>query len=175
LNYIIGPRCKIGNGTRILPFANLESDITIGKNCLIGAHANLRPFTEIGDDSVFGTMSQSEGHNRIGSHVTIHTNCHIAQGVEIEDRVFIAPGFIGANTQRIVHGRNLPKVTKGCRIKFGARIGIGVLVMPGIIIGREALIGAGSLVTKDVPDFGIAYGSPAKVVGTVPFSERFKE
>jgi len=169
---IIGPRCSIGKGTRIFPFAHLEGEVKIGSFSLVGTHANLRPGTKIGDHSVFGTMSQSEGMNKIGSHVTVHTNCHITQGVEIEDWVFIAPFFVGANTPRIVHGRDYPMEVKAYRVKYGARIGIDVSVMPGITIGREALIGAGSLVTKDIPDFAIAFGRPAQVHGEVPESER---
>jgi UDP-2-acetamido-3-amino-2,3-dideoxy-glucuronate N-acetyltransferase len=169
---VIGPSCSIGKGSRILPFAHLEGEVKIGSFSLVGPHANLRPGTKIGDYSVFGTLSQSEGKNKIGSHVTIHTNCHITKGVEIEDWVFIAPFFVGANTPRIVHGRDYPMEVKAYRVKYGARIGIDVSVMPGITIGREALIGAGSLVTKDVPDFAIAFGRPAQVHGEVPESER---
>ena len=169
---VIGPRCSIGKGTKVFPFAHLEGDVQIGTFSLVGTHANLRPDTKIGDHSVFGTLSQSEGKNKIGSHVTIHTNCHITQGVEIEDWVFIAPFFVGANTPRIVHGRDYPMEVKGYRVKYGARIGIDVSVMPGVTIGREALIGAGSLVTKDIPDFAIAFGRPAQVRGEVPESER---
>jgi UDP-2-acetamido-3-amino-2,3-dideoxy-glucuronate N-acetyltransferase len=173
-NIVVGPRCEIGKGTRILPFAHLESDVKIGKNCLIGPHTNLRPFTRIGDDTIFGTMSQSEGKNIIGSHVSIHTNCHITQGAAIEDWVFIGPAFVSTNTKQIVHGRDLLAKTEGPTIKFGARIGANVTTLPGITIGREALIGAGSLVTKNIPDFSIAYGRPARIAGVVPPSERFK-
>ncbi len=169
---IIGPNCSIGRGTRILPFAHLEGEVEIGAFSLVGPHTNLRPGTKIGDYSVFGTLSQSEGKNKIGSHVTIHTNCHITKGVEIEDWVFIAPFFVGANTPRIVHGRNYPMEVQGYKVKYGARIAIDVSVMPGVTIGREALVGAGSLVTKDIPDFAIAFGRPAQVHGEVPESER---
>lgn len=91
----------------------------------------------------------------------------------IEDHVFIAPFFVGANTPKIVHGRDYPLELKPYRIKFGARIGIAVSVLPGVTIGREALIGAGSLVTKDVPDYAVAFGRPAKIVRIVPIEERF--
>lgn len=171
---VIGNSCSIDDSCRILPFAHLESDVLLGKSCLIGPHANLRPGTKIGDFSVFGTMSQSEGRNQIGSHVTIHTNCHITQGVIIEDWVFIAPFFVGANTQKIVHGRDYPMEVKAYKIKYGARIGIDVSVLPGVVIGREALVGAGSLVTKNVPDYAVVYGRPARVVGSVPEEERLK-
>ena len=80
--------------------------------------------------------------------------------------------FVGANTPRIVHGRNYPLELKPFRIKFGARIGIDVSVLPGVTIGREALVGAGSLVTKDVPDYAVVFGRPAKVVRNVSIEER---
>lgn len=166
LNAVIGADTVVQHG------AVIENDCIIGKNCRIGYYAVLRKGTMIGDNSVFGTLSVSEGLNRIGNNVTIHSQCHITQTVEIEDRVFIAPFFCGANTQRIVHGRNYNLVKEGYRIKYGARIGIGVLVAPKVVIGREALIGMGSLVTKDIPDYAVAFGSPAKVVGVVPDDER---
>ena len=169
---IVSEDAKIGKGTIIKHGAIIEEDCIIGRNCFIGYYAVLRKGTEIGDHSVFGTLSVSEGHNKIGSKTTIHTQCHITQTVEIGDCVFIAPFFCGANTKNIVHGRKFELKKEGYRIKFGARIAIGVFVLPDITIGREAFIGVGSLVTKDIPDFAIAFGSPARVVGEVPKNER---
>lgn len=171
----VSEKAEIGEGTIVRTGAIIEEECRIGKNCRIGYHAVLRKGTVIGDNSVFGTLSVSEGFNKIGNHVTIHSQCHITQTVEIEDWVFIAPFFCGANTKKIVHGRRYELVKEGYRIKAGARIAIGVLVMPGVTIGRETLIGAGSLVTRDIPDFAIAYGSPAKVVGVVPLEERLDQ
>ena len=170
----VSERADIGKDTIVQTGAIIEDDCKIGSNCRIGYHAVLRKGTVIGDNSIFGTHSVSEGLNKIGSHVTIHSQCHITQTVEIDDWVFIAPFFCGANTRKIVHGRDYDLSKEGYRIKAGARIAIGVLVMPAVTIGREALIGAGSLVTRDIPDFAIAYGSPAKVVGVVPPEERLK-
>lgn len=165
---------KIGEGTIVHAGAVIEDDCVIGRNCRIGYHAVLRQGTKIGDYSVFGTLSASEGWNEIGSHVTIHSQCHITEDVKIEDWVFLAPLFCGANTMRIVHGRDYPLVKKGYTIKSGARIAIGVNVLPDITIGRDALIGVGAIVTRDIPDYAIAFGSPAKVVGEVPLEERLR-
>jgi len=170
----ISEEAEIGEGTIIQAGAIIERGCKIGKNCRIGYNAVLREGTLIGDHSIFGSLSASEGHNRIGSHVTIHSQCHITEGVEIEDWVFIAPFFCGANTRRIVHGRQYPLEKVGYKIKFGARIGIGVLIAPGVVIGREALVDMGSLVTKDVPDFAHVRGSPARVLRDVPEDERLK-
>ncbi len=163
---------KIGEGTIVQAGAVIEDDCVIGRNCRIGYHAVLRRGTRIGDNSIFGTLSASEGWNMIGSHVTIHSQCHITEDVKIEDWVFIAPFFCGANTMRIVHGRDYPLVKEGYTIKSGARIAIGVNVLPAVTIGLDALIGAGAVVTRDIPDYAIAFGSPAKVVGKVPEDER---
>jgi len=108
--------------------------------------------------------------------VTVETQCHITEGIIIEDWVFIASEFVGANTMKISHGRkNVPLVKEAPYIKFGARIGVNVTALPRVTIGREAFIGAGAIVTKDIPDFAIAFGTPAKVMGTVPEKERYPE
>lgn len=172
----VGDNCEIGDNTIIQYGAFIEHDCTIGNNCRIGTHTVLRRGTNIGDSSIFGSLSASEGNNYIGNHVTIHTQCHITEGIAIEDWVFIAPEFVGANTIRIFHGRkNIPLVKEAPHIKFGARIGVNVTILPRVTIGREALIGAGAVVTKDVPDFAIAFGAPAKVHGEVPEEERYPE
>jgi len=172
----IGDNCEIGDNTIIQYGAFIEYDCKIGSNSRIGTHAVLRRGTKIEDYSVFGTLSASEGNNRIGNHVTIETQCHITEGIIIEDWVFIASEFVGANTMSISHGRkNVPLVKEAPHIKFGARIGINVTVLPRVTIGREALIGAGAIVTNDIPDFTIAFGTPAKVVGTVSERERYPE
>jgi len=164
----IGRDCQIGHNVVIY------QDCQIGDSCLIGDGAILRPGTKIGNNSVFGTMSVSEGDNQIGDRVTIHSQCHITKTVVIEDDVFIAPFFCGANTKVISHGRGYPVVMEGYRIKRGARIAIGVLVLPDVTIGEECLIGVGTVVTKDIPDYSIAYGIPARVVGSVPNEERLR-
>jgi len=171
----ISPDAEIGEDTIIQAGAIVEEDCRIGRGCRIGYHAVLRRGTVIGDHSVFGTLSASEGWNRIGDHVTVHSQCHITEDVEIEDWVFIAPLFCGANTRRIVHGRDYPLVKEGYTIGRGARIAIQVAVLPGVTVGRDALIGAGAVVTRDIPDYSVAFGNPAKVRGLVPLEERLRE
>jgi len=165
----IGENTKIGDGSIIQFGAFIEHDCSIGSHTRIGTNAVLRKETNIGDNSIFGSLSASEGKNWIGNNVLIHSQCHITTGIIIEDWVFIAPEFVGANDPQILHGRrNIQKFTPiGPHIKFGSRIAVNVTLLPGVVIGRECLIGASSLVTKDVPDFSIAYGVPAKVGKTV--------
>jgi acetyltransferase-like isoleucine patch superfamily enzyme len=91
--------------------------------------------------------------------------------------VFIAPEFVGANDPNILHGRRSVEkfMPKAPRIKFGSRIAVNVTLLPGVVIGRECLVGASALVTKDLPDFSVAVGVPAKVVKTVEDKWRLPE
>jgi len=176
-NVYIGENTRIGDGSTIQFGAFVENDCNIGSHTRIGTNAVLRRETNIGDNSIFGSLSASEGKNWIGNNVLIHTQCHITTGIIIEDWVFIAPEFVGANDFHILHGRrNIERfVPKAPHIKFGSRIAVNVTILPGVVIGRESLIGASSLVTKDVPDFSIAYGVPAKIAKTVEDKWRLPE
>ena len=173
-NVFIGKNCKIGNNTIIQYGAFIEHDCEIGKHCRIGTNAVLRRKTHIGDYSIFGSLSASEGKNWIGNHVLIHSQCHLTTGLIVEDYVFIAPLFVGANDPDILHERrNIKKfIPQAPHIKFGARLGINVCVNPNVVIGRECLIGSSSLVTTDIPDFSVAYGTPAKVIR--PIDEKYR-
>jgi UDP-2-acetamido-3-amino-2,3-dideoxy-glucuronate N-acetyltransferase len=160
----IGENTRIGNGSIVQFGAFIENDCNIGSHTRIGTNAVLRRQTNIGDHSIFGSLSASEGKNWIGNNVLVHSQCHITTGIIIEDWVFIAPEFVGANDLQILHGRrHIEKfVPKAPHVKFGSRIAVNVTLLPGVVLGRECLIGASALVTKDVPDFHIAYGVPAK-------------
>ena len=176
-NVYIGENTRIGEGSIIQYGTFIEHDCNIGRHCRIGTNVVLRRETNIGDHSIFGSLSASEGKNWIGNNVLIHSQCHLTTGIIIEDWVFIAPLFVGANDPNILHGRrHIEKfMPKGPHIKFGSRIAVNVTLLPGVVIGRECLIGASSLVTKDVPDFSIAYGIPARVAKSVEEKWRLPE
>jgi len=176
-NVYIGENTRIGEGSIIQYGAFIEHDCNIGRQCRIGTNAVLRRETNIGDYSIFGSLSASEGKNWIGNHVLIHSQCHLTTGIIIEDWVFIAPLFVGANDPNILHGRRYIEkfMPEGPHIKFGSRIAVDVTLLPGVVIGRECLIGASSLVTKDVPDFSIAYGIPARIAKNVEEKWRLPE
>ncbi len=176
-NVYVGEATKIGDGTIIQYSAFIERNCSIGNHCRIGTNAVLRRETNIGDNSIFGSLSASEGKNWIGNNVLIHSQCHLTTGIIIEDWVFIAPMFVGANDPKMLHGRRRVEkfVPQGPHIKFGTGIAVNVSVLPGIVIGRECIIGAASLVTKDVPDFSIAFGSPARAVKSVDEKWRLPE
>lgn len=151
--------------------AIIEEPCTIGADTIIAAYAVIRPNTIIGDACIIGIHSVLDGDVTVGDGVTIHSLCYVAKGAIIEDDVFIGPGFCGLNTRRIVHGREYDLVLEPFRVLRAARIGGGVTVLPGIIVGENALVGAGSVVTKDIPSKQIWLGSPAKVYGSVPEDE----
>ncbi|MDH5689922.1 MAG: acetyltransferase [Candidatus Bathyarchaeota archaeon] len=176
-NVYMGENTKIGDESIIQYGAFIEHDCKIGKKCRIGTNAVLRRETNIGDYSIFGSLSASEGKNWIGNHVLIHSQCHLTTGIIIEDWVFIAPLFVGANDPEMLHGRRRVKkfVPQGPHIKFGSGIAVNVTLLPGVVIGRECIIGASSLVTKDVPDFSIAYGAPARAAKSVDEKWRLPE
>jgi acetyltransferase-like isoleucine patch superfamily enzyme len=164
-NVYLGSNVKIGDGTTIQYGAFIEHECKIGCNSRVGTNAVLRRETIIGDNSIFGSLSASEGKNWIGNNVLIHSQNHITTGLVIEDYVFIAPEFVGANDPDMLHARRHVKtfVPQAPYIEFGARIAVNVTVLPNVRIGREAVIGAASVVTKNIPAFSIAYGSPARV------------
>jgi acetyltransferase-like isoleucine patch superfamily enzyme len=176
-NTFIGEGAKIGDGTVVQYGAFIEHNCKIGSHSRIGTNAVLRRETNLGDHSIFGSLSASEGKNWIGNHVLIHSQCHLTTVILVEDWVFIAPMFVGANDPKMLHGRKRTEkfLPKGPHIKFGSGVAVNVTLLPGITIGRECIIGASSLVTKDVPDFSIAFGAPARAVKSVDDSWRLPE
>lgn len=139
--------CTIGEQTKIYDFVNLYG-CTIGKNCLIGT------FVEIQSDSV------------IGNDVRVQSHSFICSGVTIEDGVFIGHHVVFTNDMYPRAGSKDWKLEK-TRIKKNASIGSNVTILPGITIGENALVGAGSVVTKDVPKNAVVVGNPAKVIRTL--------
>lgn len=159
----IDPNTKFGKNVRLSHYAVIEENCEIGDNTFIGNFVVIKPNTKIGKDCVIGHNTVIEGDCQVGDRVLIHAHCHIDRFASIEDDVFIAAGFLGSNTAKIKHGRNYPLVMVGYTIKRAARIAIGVLVLPGVTIGENALVGAGAVVTKDVPPLTKVMGVPAKI------------
>jgi acetyltransferase-like isoleucine patch superfamily enzyme len=147
-------------------------DVTIGKGTRIGNFVLIRSNTQIGTGCTIGSYVDIEGDVVIGKNVSLQSSCYITRGVIIEDEVFCGPRLTTMNDHRIAYRRtNLAFERNAPRILRAARIGGGSILLPGITIGENAFIGAGSVVTKDIPDRAIAFGNPARIVGKVKTEE----
>ena len=138
---------EIGAGTRIDPFCHVMQGAVIGRSCSLGQNVFISTDTRIGD------------------HVRIANNVSIFEGVVLEDHVICGPSmvFTDAFTERADPDARAPE-TRVCR---GASIGANATIVRGRTIGSFAIVGAGSVVTKDVPAFSAVYGNPARVGGYV--------
>lgn len=149
---IIGKGAKIRSGTVIYKGSEIGDHLETGHNVVIREENN------IGNNFSIWSNSIIDYGCKIGDNVKIHSNCYVAQFTTIEDDVFLAPGVTIAN-DRYPPSKNLI----GPTIKKGARVGINATILPGVTIGEKALIGAGAVVTKDIPPRAVAYGNPAEV------------
>lgn len=156
-NYYVNPHAvvddnvEIGDGTKIWHFSHVQSGSKIGKKCVLGQNVN------VANDVI------------IGNFVKIQNNVSVYEGVELEDYVFCGPSMVFTN---ILDPRcKYPQVGKEFYIKTlvkeGASLGANSTVVCGHTIGKFAFVGAGAVVTKDVPDYALVVGNPARVVGWV--------
>jgi acetyltransferase-like isoleucine patch superfamily enzyme len=163
----------LGDGVEIGNFTFIEKGVYIRDYARISSCV-LRPFTSIGDDCVVGHLTVFEGRSVVGDGSLIHAQNHITRGVKIGKKVFIAPMFCGANDPVMIHARRDGKEFEPVPyvIEDYVRIGIGVSVLPGVVIHKNAKIGAGAVVTKDVPENTVVVGCPACATREVPEDER---
>jgi len=136
---------KIGTGTKVWHFSHILGNSVIGKDCIIGQNVMIGPDAEIGD------------------RCKIQNNVSIYKGVILEDKVFCGPSCVFTNIsipRAFIERKNEFLRTT---VKKGATIGANATIICGTTIGRYAFIGAAAIVTKDVPDYALAYGSPARI------------
>lgn len=141
--------CTIGEGTKIWHFSHIMSGCTIGAHCNIGQNVVISPGVKLGNGC------------KIQNNVSVYT------GVECEDGVFLGPSCVFTN---VINPRAFIERKSEYRktvIKKGASIGANATIVCGHDVGRYAFVGAGAVVTKDVPDYALVYGSPATVRGYV--------
>ena len=139
----------IGEGTKVWHFCHIQTGARIGRNCSLGQNVNI-------------------GHNvKIGDGVRIQNNVSVYEGVEVEDNVFLGPSCVFTNVlmpsaEHPANGQYVRTI-----VREGASLGANCTIVCGNTIGRRALVGAGAVVTKDVPDYAIVAGVPAKIIGKV--------
>ena len=141
----------IGNGTKIWHFSHIQSGSRVGQNCRIGQNVNI-------------------GNNvKIGNHVKIQNNVSVYEGVELEDYVFCGPSMVFTNIKipRSEFPQRGSEYYQRTLVKKSASIGANATIVCGVTIGEYAVIGAGAVVTKDVPDYALVIGNPGKIVGEV--------
>jgi UDP-2-acetamido-3-amino-2,3-dideoxy-glucuronate N-acetyltransferase len=144
-------------------------DVQIGEDTRIGNFVTIRDKTLIGSGCVVGSYVDIEGDVRIGNFVSLQSGCYLTRGVIIEDLVFCGPRILTMNDKTISYRRpSLGFERRAPRLLRAARLGGGSIILPGVTVGENALIGAGSVVTRDVPDRAIVMGNPAEVTGRVP-------
>jgi UDP-2-acetamido-3-amino-2,3-dideoxy-glucuronate N-acetyltransferase len=149
-------------------FNTIFPEVTIGDHTRVGNYVLIRSHTRIGDGCTIGSYVDIEGDVVIGHNVSLQSGCYITRGVIIEDEVFCGPRVITMNDKRITHRRPGLTFTRAApHIERAARIGGGSVLLPGVTVGANAFVGAGSVVTKDVPAGSIVAGNPARIVGAV--------
>jgi len=141
----------IGAGTKIWHFSHVQTGAIIGENCTLGQNVNVANNVIIGDN------------------VKVQNNVSIYEGVELEDYVFCGPSMVFTNIKipRSEFPQRGSEHYSKTLIKKSASIGANATIICGITIGEYALIGSGAIVTKDVPDYALVVGNPAKIIGWV--------
>lgn len=150
---IIDDNVKIGKGTKIWHFSHIQSGAKIGKNCSFGQNVN------VGNNVV------------IGNNVKVQNNVSIYEGVEIEDYVFCGPSMVFTNVfiPRSEFPQRGSEFYSKTLVRKSASIGANATIVCGNTIGKYSIIGAGTVVTKNIPNFALVVGNPGKIIGWVDF------
>jgi acetyltransferase-like isoleucine patch superfamily enzyme len=135
----------------------------IGNGFQTGNKVNIRELNRIGDNVSVGTLSVIEHHVEIGNNVRIHSQAFIPELSIIEDDAWIGPNVVLTNAKYPL-SLGVKESLKGPLINRGAKIGANATILPGVVIGENTLVGAGSVVVKDVPDGAVVAGNPARII-----------
>jgi acetyltransferase-like isoleucine patch superfamily enzyme len=155
-------RTSVGENSVVRPFTTIYAGVIAGDELQTGQGVTVREDNIIGKKVSIGTNSVLECGNRIGDRVRIHTGCFL-ELVTIEDDVFIGANVVFTDDPHPPCPR-YKECRGGVTIKRGAKIGANSTILPGVTIGERSLIGAGSVVTADVPADAVAVGNPARVI-----------
>ncbi len=161
---VVGPGATVGANAVVLAGA------AIGPRAVVGDQAYVRERAALGEGAVLGRGSALENDAVVGARTRIQTDCYITAFTEIEEDVFVAPGVTTTNDQTAGRpGKGEPM--RGPRLRRACRIGARAVLLPGVEIGEEAFVAAGSVVTRDVPPRALVMGVPARAVRDVADEE----
>jgi len=161
------PPAELGPGTIVSTGAIVFAGTALGARVIVGDQACVRERCAIGDDVVIGRGSLVENDTTIGALTKIQADAYITAYSTLEEHVFIAPCVVTTNDNFMGRTERRHGLVKGPTIRRGARIGGGAILCPGIEVGEEAFVGAGAVVTKDVPPRTVVVGNPARVLRDV--------
>jgi acetyltransferase-like isoleucine patch superfamily enzyme len=165
------PPAEIGEGTVVSTGAIVFAGTRVGARVIVGDQACVRERVDIGDDVVVGRGVLVENDTTIGALTKIQADAYITAYSTLEDNVFIAPRVITTNDNFMGRTERRHELIKGPTVRRGARVGGGAILCPGVVIGEEAFVGAGAVVTKDVEPRMLVVGNPARVLRTVSADE----
>jgi acetyltransferase-like isoleucine patch superfamily enzyme len=165
------PPTTIGDGTIVSTGAIVFAGSSIGARVILGDQSCVRERVEVGDDVVLGRGSYIENDTSVGALTKIQADAYITAYSTLEEHVFIAPCVVTTNDNYMGRTEKRLSQMRGPTIRRGARVGGGAILCPGVEIGEEAFVGAGAVVTKDVPPRTLVVGNPARVLREVPDEE----
>ena len=165
------PPLELGAGTVVSTEAIVFAGTRIGERVIVGDQACVRERCEIGDDVVIGRGTLIENDTTIGALTKIQAMAYITAYSTLEEQVFVAPCVQTTNDNFMGRTEKRHELRKGPTIRRGARVGAGAVLCPAVEIGEEAFVGAGAVVTKDVPPRTVVVGNPARVLRDVPGDE----
>jgi acetyltransferase-like isoleucine patch superfamily enzyme len=145
----------------------------IGRGFQTGHGVLVREENDIGDDVSVGSHSVVEHHVRIGAGARIHSNAFVPEFTVIEAGAWIGPNVVLTNALYPL-SRSAKANLRGPHLCEGAKIGANATILPGVTVGRNALVGAGSVVVRDVPDDAVVAGNPARVIRKVSEIEEYR-
>ena len=154
--------------------ADVAADAAVGEGTRVWNEAQVLPGASLGPDCIVGKGAYVDRGVTVGARVKIQNYALVYRGAVVEDEVLLGPGCVLANDMypRAANPDGSPKTDadwteKGVVVRKGASIGARAVVLPGVDVGRYAMVAAGAVVTRPVPDHGLAVGAPARVVGRV--------
>ncbi len=165
------PPTELGDGTVVSAGAIVFAGSRIGARVIVGDQGCIRERVTLGDDVVIGRGALVENDTTIGALTRIQAEAYITAYSTLEDNVFVAPCVVTTNDNFMGRTEKRLGLMRGPTIRRGARIGGGAVLCPGIEIGEEAFVGAGAVVTKDVPARTLVVGNPARVLREVSADE----